>query len=256
MNLKLPQTLRIAILECDTPLPHTRKKFKGYGNVFEFLLRNGAKTMGRPDLDPTTGLEFTMYQVELEPDKYPDPKDIDAILITGSKHDSYADTPWINKLVDFTAKILSETTVRVIGVCFGHQIVGRALKAEVGRNPLGWEAAVNDVELSEKGKEIFGVDKIRLHQMHRDIVFYYPEGVEALGFSPVCKVQAMYSPKRLITVQGHPEFNSEIVTEILATRHSTGVFNDEAYAEHMGKVNLPHDGVIVSQAFLRFLLEK
>lgn len=56
--------------------------------------------------------------------------------------------------------MLTETSVRVIGVCFGHQIVGRALKAEVGRNPQGWEAAVNDVELSPRGKEIFGVDKI------------------------------------------------------------------------------------------------
>jgi hypothetical protein len=62
--------------------------------------------------------------------------------------------------VDYTAKILSETDVRVIGVCFGHQIVGRALKAKVGRNPDGWEAAVNDVQLSEKGKELFGVDKL------------------------------------------------------------------------------------------------
>jgi hypothetical protein len=75
-------------------------------------------------------------------------------------HDSFADTPWTNTLVEYTAKILTETSVRVIGVCFGHQIVGRALKAGVGRNPDGWEAAVNDVQLSEKGKEVFGVDSI------------------------------------------------------------------------------------------------
>ena len=76
------------------------------------------------------------------------------------EHDSFSNTPWIIKLVEFTTKILNETNVRIIGVCFGHQIVGRALKAEVGRNPGGWEAAVNDVQLSEKGKEVFGVDKI------------------------------------------------------------------------------------------------
>lgn len=171
--------------------------------------------------------------------------------------------------------ILSETQVRVIGVCFGHQIVGRALKAEVGRNPLGWEAAVTDVDLSAKGKEIFGVDKLvccrpgpldkllvtdtclqRIHQMHRDCVFYYPEGVEELGSSPVCKVQGMYSPKRLMTVQGHPEFNKDIMREIVDTRHATGIFDDKAYEEHEKKVDLPHDGLIVSQAFLRFLTEK
>lgn len=76
------------------------------------------------------------------------------------EHDSFADLPWIIKLVEYTAKILSEGKVRVIGVCFGHQIVGRALKARVGRNPGGWEAAVNDVQLTEKGKDLFGVDQL------------------------------------------------------------------------------------------------
>jgi GMP synthase-like glutamine amidotransferase len=75
-------------------------------------------------------------------------------------HDSFADTPWINTLVEYVTMVLTETDVRVIGVCFGHQIVGRALKAGVGRNPDGWEAAVNDVQLTEKGKEVFGTDKI------------------------------------------------------------------------------------------------
>ena len=30
----------------------------------------------------------------------------------------------------------------------------------VGRNDGGWEAAVTDVTLTDKGKEIFGVDKL------------------------------------------------------------------------------------------------
>lgn len=96
----------------------------------------------------------------------------------------------------------------------------------------------------------------RIHQMHRDIVFNYPEGVEALGSSPVCQVQGMYVAKKLFTVQGHPEFNEEIMTEILDTRHATGIFDDEAYNAHFKKVALPHDGLIVSKAFLRFLLER
>ena len=84
MNLKLSRALRIAILECDNPLPKTKEKFQGYGGVFKFLLQSGAKALGRPDLDPEGGLEFSFWQIESNPDKYPDPKDIDAILITGS----------------------------------------------------------------------------------------------------------------------------------------------------------------------------
>lgn len=126
----------------------------------------------------------------------------------------------------------------------------------VGRNADGWEAAVNDVQLTAKGKEIFGVEDLRLHQMHRDVVYAYPEGVEELGSSPVCKVQGMYSVRRVITVQGHPEFDEEIMREIIQTRHNTGIFGDEAYREYIGKVGDKHDGLVVSRAFLRFLLEE
>jgi hypothetical protein len=66
----------------------------------------------------------------------------------------------------------------------------------------------------------------------------------------------MYSPKRLMTVQGHPEFNEQIMTEIVNTRHATGIFDEEAYQTHFKKVALPHDGLLVSQGFLKFLLEK
>ena len=47
-----------------------------------------------------------------------------------------------------------------------------------------------------------------------------------------------------------------IMTEIISTRHKTGIFDDEAYEKHMKKVALRHDGVVVSQAFLRFITEE
>lgn len=84
MNLKIRPPIRIAVLECDTPLPETKKRFQGYGGVFEFLLRSAAKALGRSDLDPEKGVDISTWQVELEPDNYPDPETIDAILITGS----------------------------------------------------------------------------------------------------------------------------------------------------------------------------
>ena len=91
--------------------------------------------------------------------------------------------------------------------------------------------------------------------MHRDIVFYYPPGVEDLGSNAVCQVQGMYVPKRMMTVQGHPEFTEEIMIEILETRHQMGIFDDETFAGAMKRVVKPHDGLVVSKAFLRFLLD-
>lgn len=92
--------------------------------------------------------------------------------------------------------------------------------------------------------------------MHKDIVYDYPGGVEELGWSPTCSVQGMYAKGKLISIQGHPEFTSAIETEILEVRHAQGIFDDATFEDGMKRVNQPQDGVVVSQAFLRFLLEE
>ena len=91
--------------------------------------------------------------------------------------------------------------------------------------------------------------------MHKDLVYHYPHGVEALGSSGPCEVQSMYIAKRAITVQGHPEFTEDIVAELLEMRREQGIFSDEVYRDAMARVGEPHDGVLIAQAFLKFLIE-
>lgn len=71
-------------------------------------------------------------------------------------------------MVAFTEEVLKQRRVRIIGVCFGHQIVGRALGAKVGRSVKGWEVSVTAVDLTKKGQEIFGKTAlvIRLASSH------------------------------------------------------------------------------------------
>lgn len=142
-------------------------------------------------------------------------------------------------------------------MCFGHQIVGRALDARVDRSDAGWEVSVTPMRLTAKGREIFGVlpgDLMQLHQMHRDIVYFAPPGVEELAHTDRCSVQGMYAAGRFITVQGHPEFTDAIVTEILAARHAAGVFPDDVFEDGMARVEKKHDGVVVARAFLEFVM--
>ncbi len=268
--------LRIAVLECDTPLTGTAAKYGGYGGVFKALLSAGADGLNHPKISSKHGLVLTNWDV-VEAQEYPDLDEIDAVLITGSRYNSFDDTPWIVKLVEFTQRVLAQERVRIIGVCFGHQIVGRAMGVEVGRSSGGWEVSVTAIDLTKRGQEIFGRPALvrththtyihtqcahraltttqALHQMHRDAVFEYPPGVEELAYTRGCKVQGMYVAKRLMTVQGHPEFNEEIVSELLRARHEIGIFDDEVFADAMGRVDKYQDGVLVAQAFLRFLLE-
>lgn len=148
--------LRLAILEADTPLPNTNAKFHGYGGVFTDLFRRAVapEPLG-------SHLSITTYDVVNHPDAYPDLGAVDAVLISGSKHSAYLDEPWIVKLVDFTRRALATGgRVKVVGVCFGHQIVGRALGVTVAVNDKGWEVSVTEIRLTGKGRELFGSDTL------------------------------------------------------------------------------------------------
>lgn len=148
--------LRIAILECDTPLPGTVSKYGSYGGVFTSLLKSGADALSYPNLSSNTGLTLSTYDV-VTAQAYPALEDIDAILLTGSRHNSFENDPWIRKLVDFVRGVLEQQErVRVIGVCFGHQIVGRAMGVQVDRSEKGWETSVTAIDLTKRGQEIFG----------------------------------------------------------------------------------------------------
>ncbi|KAL4872556.1 hypothetical protein BDV12DRAFT_161773 [Aspergillus spectabilis] len=245
-------SLRIAVLECDTPPENANARYGGYVGVFTKLLNESVQALNQPErLD---GLEISRFDVVSE-QSYPDLEGVDAVLLTGSKHNSFENHPWILKLVSFTQEALSHPRVKILGICFGHQIIGRALGVEVGRNSAGWEIAVSDVDLTEKGKEIFGVETLKIHQMHRDIVFSYPSNVTPLGSSPRCEVQGMYREGKFITVQGHPEFSGDIVSEVVKLRAEAGVFEKEQAEDALRRADKPHDGVRIGVAFLRFLLE-
>lgn len=91
--------------------------------------------------------------------------------------------------------------------------------------------------------------------MHRDIVFEYPPNVTPLGSSPRCAVQGMYSPGRFLTIQGHPEFTVEIVSEVVKLRTGAGIFSEEQSKDALTRAGWAHDGVAVGAVFLKFLLE-
>lgn len=288
---------RIAVLEADSPQPKAAERYGHYTGLFTSLL--SAAVAPSPVTDHFV---ITRHHVVNDTAAYPALDDVDAILITGSKHSAYMDDEWIVALTEFTRRAIEGGRVRVIGVCFGHQIVGRALGVEVGVSDVGWEVAVTDVELSEEGKKLFGLQKMvssavpvpyslpvrsfalpgqtwkkgrkssvtrhsqressqklttvqRIQQMHRDEVKALPPSSQRLASTPSCPVQAMYSPGRYITVQGHPEFTADIVREVCGVRHDTGLFSDGMYQDAVERAGREHDGVAIAKVFVKFLGE-
>ena len=156
-----PAPFRLAILECDTPQPQTRAREGSYTGVFTGLLGAAARTLTppAPSLD-ALGISITGHDVVNDLHSYPDLEAVDALLLTGSRHTAFDNDPWILRLVDFTRRALESGRVRVVGVCFGHQIVGRAVGATLGKSDNGWEVAVTEVDLTDKGRELFEVEKM------------------------------------------------------------------------------------------------
>ncbi|KAK4150164.1 class I glutamine amidotransferase-like protein [Chaetomidium leptoderma] len=242
--------LRLAILEADTPVPAANERYKGYFGVFSHLL---ARAVAPSPLESV--LTLTGHDVVHNPaSAYPSLDDIDAILITGSKHDAFENDEWITTLVEFVRKALVHDRVRVVGVCFGHQIVARAMGTLVARGDQGWEVSVTETTLTPRGRELFGGRETL--QMHRDQVFGIPAGAELLAFTDKCPNHGFVIPKRVITVQGHPEFTEDIMGEILELRHESGLFTDDVYHSGVARNGDHHDGVAMAQVFLDFLQEQ
>lgn len=73
--------LRIAVLECDTPVDKVKAKFGTYGDVFKLLLESSASTV--KGLNAKSDLVITKWDI-VNGTEYPNLEDIDAILLTGS----------------------------------------------------------------------------------------------------------------------------------------------------------------------------
>ncbi|MCJ1269751.1 hypothetical protein MMC22_009644 [Lobaria immixta] len=250
--------IRIAVLEADIKFT----KYGGYRGLYTSLLQAAADSLGWP----RDRLEISAWDVvnwkEGQLRGYPDLGEVDAVLISGSAYSAYENDAWMLRLVEFTKEVLAQKRVRLIGVCFGHQIVGRALGAPVARSEKGFELSVVELNLTARGKELFdGKEILRVMSMHRDIVVDNPAAagalhdLEPLGSTSHSENQAMYQTRRLITIQGHPEFDEGIMTELLKKRRALNIISEQEFENAMARVGNAQDGLVVGKAFLRFLVD-
>lgn len=71
--------IRVAVLECDSLISWISTKYGGYCGLYTALLEAGAKDLQGPKDE----LKITRWNV-LDKREYPELKDIDAILVSGS----------------------------------------------------------------------------------------------------------------------------------------------------------------------------
>ena len=89
--------------------------------------------------------ELTEYRVtegEL-PEK---PEECDAYLLTGSPKGVYDDEVWIKELGDFV-RASYEADRKMVGICFGHQLLAHALGGHAEKSEKGWGMGRREAEI-------------------------------------------------------------------------------------------------------------
>ncbi|KAM6494905.1 Class I glutamine amidotransferase-like protein [Amanita muscaria] len=240
--------MRLALFSCGTPPPALAALHGDYSVLFTNLFANSY----RPDA-------FVLDSYSVVDLQYPSDHDLDkynAIVITGSAADAFEDIEWITKLVSYMANVVNtKPSIKIIGICFGHQIIARAMGEQVCRNDGRWEISPVLITLTDIGKTLFGVDSFHIEQMHQDHVPSVPAGFHLLGSTPVSLNQGMVrfygdsasptaSPDNIhiLTLQGHPEFTEPITTGLIEARAAKGIIDKETAADGLNRRFWPNDG--------------
>jgi GMP synthase-like glutamine amidotransferase len=172
------------------------------------------------------GAEIEELKIDVE-DREVEPRDYDLLIPLGSEHSPYAEhVPWIPREVELLRQA-HESDVSVLGICFGGQLLARALGARTYRadaSEIGWlPVRSRDPELVPEGPWF---------QWHFD-TFEAPQGATVLAETDVGP-QA-YLVGRSLGVQFHPEVTPEIMEQwVRVYRHeldADGVDPDALLAE-------------------------
>jgi len=232
--------LKVGILQADAVLPQFQAQFGNYPDMFQTLLSGAA----------TGPIEFAVYDVEHL--QYPKTLDeCDGYVITGSKKSVYDDEPWIHRLRQFVLD-LHQAKIRLVGICFGHQIVATALGGDTQPAAVGWGVGIHRSELVAS-KEFMQppLDSIAAIVSHKDQVTRLPEGAELLAGSEFCP-NAMYQVQdHILTFQGHPEFCKSYSKALMDMRQD--ILGSEKYQAGVSSLTQPMHAETLAQWIVRFL---
>ena len=108
---------------------------------------------------------------------------------------------------------------KVLGVCFGHQVMARSLGGKTGRAESGWDIGVIPIHLSAPAVKLFSSLQIpsvlSLIECHRDEVLEVPAKVEVLAWSDKTGIEMIRYGDHMMGVQGHPEYSKDILLNLI-----------------------------------------
>ena len=211
--------MRIGLLVCD----HVREDLLpiegDYGDMFRGLVQR-------------EGVEVETFDVVAG--EFPDDlESMDGWIISGSRWSVFDDEPWIHDLTDLTRRLV-ERHHKVVGVCFGHQMLAHALGGEVRRSDRGWGVGVRQVAIDEARDWMASHNgSYKVLHSHQDQVETLPPDGRILASTEHCPISMMAIGDNAWGIQGHPEYSREYSRAALELRRDrviAGPLVDEALA--------------------------
>jgi GMP synthase-like glutamine amidotransferase len=232
-------TLRICILETDNIHPDLVEQFQGYGRMFQRLFAQ----------QPIAS-EFEVFNVVAG--EYPDDQQhYDAYLVTGSKADSFGSDPWIETLRVY---LLKRYTLgdKLLGVCFGHQLLASLLGGKTERATQGWGIGVHHYQLGKQPEWMQpNAESLAMLVFHQDQVTVPPTNATILASSEFCPVGAYSIGEQVLCFQGHPEFDHQYSRSVLDIRQDK--FAKHVYERGIDSLKHEQQGRMVAEWMMRFV---
>lgn len=196
----------IGLLQCDDVAPELCAAHGNYPAMFEALFQR---------VEPT--LEFRVWRC-LDGEIPEELEAVDAWMTTGSKFGVNDGLPWIAALEAFVRDLWAADKP-LVGICFGHQLMAKALGGEVAKSDRGWGVGLSFNRVTERTDWMVpwqpGLDLLVSHQ---DQVARRPPGARVLGGSDFCPRYLMQVGEHFLGVQGHPEFTKAYSRDLMALR--------------------------------------
>lgn len=231
--------MRLGILQCDSVRPQLQPVYGDYPDMFQRLLGRDSDT-----------LAFRVYP--LARGDFPrDLGECDAWLFTGSKSSVYDPDDWIAGAHELVRTLHAERRP-TIGVCFGHQLVARALGGRVDQAANGWGVGVHTMQIYERRTWMEPArTEVPLLVSHRDQVQAPPPEAEHLGGHPFCRYDLFQIGDHMLTVQGHPEFAKGYSQALMELRRES--LGEPTFGEGMASLASEVEGSVIAAWIHRFL---
>ena len=234
--------MQIALLQCDSIDERFHQHSGGdYPQMFTRLLDSTNQFYELHVFDATLG------QLPENPEQYK------GIIITGSWHSAYDDQPWIQKLKSFVRQV-ADKKHKIIGICFGHQILAQALGGRVEKSNTGWGIGLHTVRINKQHDWMQPpLTDCNLIFSHQDQVYELPLQAEIIAASEHCAIQMFTINDHILGMQGHPEMLTPHIQELMQ-HHIEKIGHAQVAQGRESLEQLSNDGEIVGHWMVNFLL--